>query len=196
MADADIHAQQITGLVLAGGLGSRLGGIDKGLQTWRGKPLALRAVERLVPQVGRVMLSANRHRDDYAAWGFPVWPDLAEWGGHQGPLAGIMAGLHHCETPYLATVPCDCPDFPLDLVTRLSSALRPDIDIAIARTVSGAEPAFCLMRCTVARTLHDYLQSGERKIERWTAQLPRAEVHFDEPSAFFNINTPGDLARS
>lgn len=191
-----LEAAQITGLVLAGGQGSRLGGVDKGLQLYQGLPLALNAVQRLAPQVGRLMLSANRNLAHYARWGLPVWPDPADLAGYQGPLAGFLAGLEHAGTPYLVTVPCDCPHFPANLVARLATAMHEGIDLVIATTAHGAEPAFCLMRCSLADTLRRDLQSGERKIERWTAQLRRAEVPFDDPAAFFNINTPEDLGRA
>ncbi len=187
---------QITGLILAGGQGSRLGGVDKGLQVFAGQPLALRALQRLAPQVERVMISANRHLDVYAQMGVPVWPDPLDMAGYEGPLAGVLAGLQHCETEYLATVPCDCPRFPTDLVQRLSQALADNhADLAIARTPLGLEPAFCLIKRELQASLLSYMQSGQRKIERWTAQHHRAEVVFDDAHAFFNINTPDDLAR-
>jgi molybdopterin-guanine dinucleotide biosynthesis protein A len=191
-----VEAAQITGLVLAGGQGSRLGGVDKGLQVYRSQPLALNALQRLAPQVGRVMLSANRNIEQYARWGAPVWPDPADLAGYQGPLAGFLAGLEHAGTPYLVTVPCDSPHFPSDLVARLAAAMHESIDVVIATTRQGAEPAFCLMRCSLADTLRRDLQAGERKIERWTAQQRRAEACFDDPAAFFNINTPEDLGRA
>ncbi|WOB06318.1 molybdenum cofactor guanylyltransferase MobA [Piscinibacter gummiphilus] len=190
-----VERAEITGLVLAGGQGSRLGGVDKGLQMYRGQPLARTALERLSPQVGRVMLSANRHLDDYARWGVLVWPDPADLAGYQGPLAGFLSGLQHAETPYLVTVPCDCPQFPADLVARLAEAMHDGVDLVLARTDAGPEPAFCLMRRSLAADLRRYLESGERKVGRWMAQLRRAEVTFDDPAAFFNINTPDDLAR-
>jgi molybdopterin-guanine dinucleotide biosynthesis protein A len=196
VAEAAVDRADITGLVLAGGQGSRLGGVDKGLQPYRGQPLALNAMQRLAPQVGQVMLSANRQLDVYAGWGAPVWPDPADLPAYPGPLAGFLAGLEHTETRWLATVPCDCPHFPGDLVDRLADAMRGDIDLVMACTASGPEPAFCLMRRSVASSLRRYLQSGERKLERWTALLRRAEVQFDDPAAFFNINTPDDLARA
>lgn len=180
--------------MLAGGQGSRLGGVDKGLQLYRGQPLALNALQRLAPQVGKVMLSANRNIDDYARWGAPVWPDPADLAGYQGPLAGFLAGLEHADTRYLATVPCDCPRFPDDLVARLADAMHDAIELVLARTASGPEPAFCLMRIGVAANLRQYLASGERKVGRWMSQLRHAEVIFDDPAAFFNINTPEDLA--
>ncbi|MBL0731133.1 molybdenum cofactor guanylyltransferase MobA [Piscinibacter sp. HJYY11] len=191
-----VDRSEITGLVLAGGQGSRLGGVDKGLQLHRGQPLALQALQRLTPQVGKVMLSANRHLDEYARWGAPVWPDPPDLSGYQGPLAGFLAGLAHADTPYLATVPCDCPRFPDDLVARLAEAMQDEIDLVLARTAAGTEPAFCLMRLGVAGSLRRYLAAGERKVGRWMSQMRRAEVTFDDPAAFFNINTPDDLARA
>ncbi|MBC7996098.1 MAG: molybdenum cofactor guanylyltransferase MobA [Rhizobacter sp.] len=188
---------QITGLILAGGQGSRLGGVDKGLQVFAGQPLALHALQRLSPQVDRVMISANRHLDVYAQMRVPVWPDPVDLSGYEGPLAGFLAGLQHCETAYMVTVPCDCPHFPTDLVQRLSKALTENqADLAVARTPLGLEPAFCLIKCELQASLLSYMQSGQRKIERWTEQHRRAEVAFDDDSAFFNINTPDDLARA
>ncbi|MBC7955074.1 MAG: molybdenum cofactor guanylyltransferase MobA [Cytophagales bacterium] len=191
-----VEPREITGLILAGGQGSRLGGVDKGLQDFAGQPLARHALQRLAPQVGHVMISANRNLDVYRSLGVPVWPDAPSSTGYEGPLAGFLAGLQHCETPYLVTVPCDCPHFPVDLVKALAKA---DAEIAIAATRHGnetkLEPAFCLMKRELADSLLRYLQTGQRKIERWTAQHRRAEVVFDDVAAFFNINTPDDLAR-
>ena len=188
---------QITGLVLAGGQGSRLGGIDKGLQDFAGQPLAQHALRRLRPQVGQVMVSANRHLDDYRRLlGVSVWPDASP-SAYEGPLAGFLAGLQHCSTPYLMTVPCDCPHFPADLALRLAQALTDaDAEIAIARSPQGLEPAFCLMKREVRSGLEHFMQSGQRKIERWTEGHRRAEAVFDDPAAFFNINTPDDLSRA
>lgn len=178
--------------MLAGGQGSRLGGVDKGLQLYESQALAWNAVQRLAPQVSSVMVSANRHLDEYARWGHPVWPDPPDLSGFQGPLAGVLTGLRHCTTPYLVTVPCDCPRFPLDLTARLAAVLQ-DAELAMVRTPNGVEPAFCLMKREVKDSLARYLQSGQRKIERWAAGLRRVEVPFDDPAAFFNINTPRDL---
>ncbi len=191
---------QITGLILAGGQGSRLGGVDKGLQEFAGQPLFMHALQRIATQVDRVMISANRNLDAYARAGVPVWPDAPSTAGYEGPLAGFLAGLQHCETPYLVTVPCDCPNAPTDLVQRLSKALLDeDADIALAGVRHGdtvtLEPAFCLIKRELQASLLSYMQSGQRKIERWTAQHRRAEAVFDDERAFFNINTPGDLAR-
>ena len=189
-----VDRAQITGLVLAGGQGSRLGGVDKGLQDFRGQPLARHALARLASQVDRVMISANRNLDTYRAWAVPVWSDAPSPSGHEGPLAGFLSGLQHCDTPYLVTVPCDCPQFPADLVQRLAQALTAaDADLAIATTHLGPEPAFCLMKRELQGSLTRYLETGQRKIERWTAGHRRAEAVFDDTTAFFNINTPDDL---
>jgi molybdenum cofactor guanylyltransferase len=191
-----IDRNDITGLVLAGGRGSRMGGVDKGLQNHRGLPLALHALLRLQPQVGHAMINANRNLAAYDSMGVPVWPDpLADY---PGPLAGLLAGLEHCQTPYLVTVPCDTPDFPLDLVERLAAAVdEQDAEIAMAATVeNGArqvQPVFCLLRSTLLESLVAYLHAGERKIDRWTARHRCTEVLFDDAAAFFNANTMAEL---
>jgi molybdopterin-guanine dinucleotide biosynthesis protein A len=194
-----IDRQHITGLVLAGGRGSRMGGVDKGLQTFEGAPLAVRALTRLAPQVDRAMVNANRNLAAYEAMGAPVWPDtLADY---PGPLAGFLVGLTRCETPYLVSVPCDSPCFPLDLVARLADALdRDQAEIAIAATRDHAgtvqlQPAFCLMKRELAEGLRDALDQGERKIERWTARHRRVIVVFDDAEAFANVNTLDELQR-
>lgn len=191
-----IDPSDITGLVLAGGRGSRMGGVDKGLQSHRGMPLALHAVLRLAPQVGDVMINANRNLGAYESMGVPVWPDaLADY---PGPLAGFLAGLEQCATPYLATVPCDSPLFPDDLVARLAEALdRDDAEIAIAATHEDGElrlqPVFCLMRTTVTESLVRFTASGRRKIDAWTATLRHTSVAFEDAAAFVNANTLDEL---
>jgi len=193
-----IAPDDITGLVLAGGRGSRMGGVDKGLQNHRGLPLALNALLRLQPQVGHLMVNANRNLSAYEAMGAPVWPDaLADY---PGPLAGFLAGLEHCETPYLVTVPCDTPNFPSDLVARLAEALVAEhAEIAMAATreagVVQVQPVFCLMRATLMESLVAFTQSGQRKIDRWTGQHRCATVVFDDADAFYNANTPDELQR-
>lgn len=194
-----IDRQHITGLVLAGGRGSRMGGVDKGLQLHLGRPLALHALERLRPQVGGLMVNANRHLDAYAAFGVPVHPDpLPEF---PGPLAGLLAGLMHCRTPWLVTVPCDTPDFPADLVARLAEAAQAADIVMAASLEDGAvrtQPVFSLVRATLAADLRATLEAGERKVDRWTARHRMAVVTFDrseDAAAFFNANTPQELAR-
>nr|WP_297355683.1 molybdenum cofactor guanylyltransferase MobA [uncultured Caldimonas sp.] len=187
-----IDPSRITGLVLAGGRGSRMGGVDKGLQHFRGLPLAQQALRRLAPQVGRVMINANRNLPTYASFGAPVWADALP--DFAGPLAGFLTGFEHCETPYLATVPCDTPLFPETLVARLGEALvEHDGDIAMARTGQHTQPVFCLMKSSLMDSLARFTRSGGRKIDLWTAQHRCIEVPFDDESAFFNANTLEEL---
>lgn len=193
-----ISRDDITGLVLAGGRGSRMGGVDKGLQTHAGLPLALHALLRLQPQVGATMINANRNLSAYESMGVPVWPDaLADY---PGPLAGMLAGLEHAETPWLVTVPCDTPNFPADLVERLASAAEAEgADIAMAATreqgTVQSQPVFCLLRTALLEDLVAFLHAGERKIDRWTARHRVAQVVFDDANAFFNANTLEELRR-
>lgn len=191
-----IAREDITGLVLAGGRGSRMGGVDKGLQNHRGMPLALHALLRLQPQVGTSMLSANRNLSAYEAMGVPVWPDSVE--GYAGPLAGLLTGLEHAETPWLVTVPCDTPDFPTDLVERLAAAAAAqDAEIAMAATHEDgklrAQPVFCLLRTELVESLAAFLHTGERKFGLWAGQHRKIELPFDDAAAFFNANTPQEL---
>ena len=191
-----IDPKDITGLILAGGRGSRMGGVDKGLQNHQGVPMAMHALLRLAPQVGEVMVNANRNLGAYEAMGVPVWPDsLADYAG---PLAGFLTGLEHCETPYLVTVPCDSPLFPTDLVARLAQALEAsDAEIAMAATREGdtlqVQPVFCLMQAGLIESLVRFTQSGQRKIDKWTALHRCVEVPFDDTQAFANANTPDEL---
>ncbi len=196
-----IEASQITGLVLAGGRGSRMGGADKGLQNFNGIPLALHTLMRLQLQVGESMVNANRNLAAYEAFGAPVWPDgLADYAG---PLAGFLTGLERCETAWLVTVPCDTPLFPHDLVARLAQAAERDgaeIAMAAAREEDGqlrAQPVFCLLRVELMESLVRFTHEGGRKIDAWTAQHRVVLVPFnaagDDPRAFFNANTLAEL---
>jgi len=194
---ATISPDEITGLVLAGGQGRRMGGVDKGLQNYHGMPLALHALLRLSTQVGQVLINANRNLAAYESMGVPVWPDAMS--DYPGPLAGILVGMEHCETPYLATVPCDSPQFPVDLVSRLAEGLvAQDAEIAMAATREAdgsiqVQPVFCLIRTDLLESLVSYLYRGERKIDRWTAQHRCATIVFEDASAFINANTLTEL---
>jgi molybdopterin-guanine dinucleotide biosynthesis protein A len=197
-----IAPEDITGLILAGGRGSRMGGVDKGLQNHLGLPLAMHALLRLQPQVGQMMINANRNLGAYDSMGVPVWPDAMAGGGdsYPGPLAGFLAGLEHCETPYLITVPCDTPNFPTDLVSRLTDALVAEgAEIAIAATREDGrvqpQPVFCLMAASLMESLVAFIQCGQRKIDRWTGSHRCATVMFDDADAFFNANTLEELQR-
>jgi len=202
-----IAAQDITGLILAGGRGSRMGGVDKGLQTFNGMPLALHTLTRLQMGggVGQILINANRNLAAYESFGTSVWPDaLADYAG---PLAGFLTGLEHCETPFLVTVPCDTPLLPLDLVSRLAAALQAEnADLAmVAAPEPGQDgqvhlrpqPVFCLLRVELLESLLRFTQEGGRKIDAWTGQHKTALVPFDlpddDPRAFFNANTLADL---
>jgi molybdopterin-guanine dinucleotide biosynthesis protein A len=191
-----IHKDAITGLVLAGGRGTRMGGVDKGLQMHLGIPLAQYALERLRPQVGALLLNANRNLAAYQAMGAPVWPD--EIPEYPGPLAGMLAGLTHCSTPYLVTVPCDTPNFPVDLVARLAEGIAPEGDMATAYTQEPgglrAQPVFCLMKASLHDSLSAFIRSGERKTGLFAAQHHSTRVVFDDPAAFANANTLDELA--
>jgi molybdopterin-guanine dinucleotide biosynthesis protein A len=191
-----ILRDDITGLILAGGRGARMGGVDKGLQNHQGVPLALHALLRLAPQVGQMMINANRNLGAYESMGVPVWPDSIP--DYAGPLAGFLTGLERCETPYLVTVPCDSPLFPHDLVARLALALEAEhAEIAYAVTRDGdapqPHPVFCLMKTALMESLVRYMQGGQRKIDRWTALHRSAEVVFDDAAAFVNANTAAEL---
>lgn len=184
----------ITGLVLAGGLGRHMGGVDKGLVELDGKPMVAHVLTRLVPQVDSVLINANQNIDRYAAFGKPVVPDRIE--GFAGPLAGLHAGLSAASTPLLVTVPCDSPFLPLDLVERLRAALdAAQAQLAVPRTGDQAQPVFSMVRREVLEDLAQFLAGGGRKIDAWYARLKVIEVAFDdEAEAFANINTREELS--
>jgi molybdopterin-guanine dinucleotide biosynthesis protein A len=191
-----IDRGSITGLVLCGGRGLRMGGLDKGLQAHRGQPLAAHALQRLRPQVGAVLLNANRNLAAYAALGAPVCSDTLP--GHLGPLAGWLAGLERCATPYLLGVPCDTPNFPIDIAQRLLAALlEAGAELAVAATLEGEhlrpQPVFCLMRAGLRSQLQTDLAAGERRVGAWTARQRQVQVVFDDAAAFANANTWADL---
>ena len=182
-----------------------MGGVDKGLQNFNGTPLALHALLRLQMQegalIGEQMINANRNLGAYDAFGVPVWPDTLT--DYAGPLAGFLTGLERCETPYLLTVPCDTPLYPLDLAARLAEAFEDEsteIAMAAAREEDGhirPQPVFCLLRLELLESLVVFTQAGGRKIDRWTDQHRTVIVPFDrpgdDPKAFFNTNTLAEL---
>jgi molybdopterin-guanine dinucleotide biosynthesis protein A len=181
----------VSGIVLAGGQGRRMGGVDKGLVLLRGKPMAQWVLERLAPQVDEILINANQNLEAYAAFGHRVVPDAI--GGFAGPLAGLHAGLTAARHPLVVTVPCDSPFLPLDLVARLGKALGAN-DLAVAKTGDQPHPVFSLVRRSVLDHLAAFLSSGGRKIDAWYASLRLIEVPFDdEAEAFRNINTREEL---
>jgi molybdopterin-guanine dinucleotide biosynthesis protein A len=194
---------QVTGLVLAGGLGRRMSadgaGVDKGLAPLRGRPMVAHVIERLAPQVGALLINANRNADRYAAFGHPVIPDAIE--GYAGPLAGLHAGMRAATTPWVVTAPCDSPFLPEDLVARLWHALQGasggPAQLAVARTSDGqAHPVFALVDRSLLANLETFLGSGRRKIDAWYAPLRVVEVDFPDEAAFRNINTQEELQQN
>ncbi len=215
-----ILKSDITGLVLSGGRATRMGGVDKGLQLFGGLPLAHRAAQRLGAQTGAVAINANRHLDDYRAFGFPVWPDAQShcsalgqgrdinlpvdtW---RGPLDGMRAGMELCRTGWLATVPCDSPLFPSDLVSRLAHAAHAQgADAAMAAVqvevpsskCPGADakmqPVFSLFRVNLLESMTRYLDSGGRRVGEWMSAQNCAVVGFEDGHAFANVNTLDEL---
>jgi molybdopterin-guanine dinucleotide biosynthesis protein A len=188
----------ITGIVLAGGLGRRMGadggGTDKGLRTFRGRPMAAHVIERLAPQVGTLAINANRNLDAWRGFGAPVFPDEVE--GFAGPLAGLHAAMAHAVTPWLVTAPCDSPFLPADLVARLAQALaQADAQLAVARTGEQPHPVFVLVDRSLRAHLEAFLASGRRRIDAWYTPLRVVEVDFDDEAAFRNINTADELER-
>ena len=181
----------VTGIVLAGGQGRRMGGVDKGLQPLRGRPMVAWAIERLAPQVDEILLNANQNAEAYAKFGYRVVPDSV--GGFAGPLAGLHAGLQAASHPLAVSVPCDSPFLPLDLVARVREKLSTH-DIAVAQDGDQAHPVFALVRKSVLPHLEAFLAAGGRKIDAWYATLAVVEVSFDDqPEAFRNINTLEEL---
>jgi molybdopterin-guanine dinucleotide biosynthesis protein A len=189
IANADV-----TGVVLAGGQGRRMGGVDKGLVDLAGAPMVAHVLARLAPQVGDVLINANQNLDRYGAFGQPVVEDAV--GGFAGPLAGLHAGLTRASGELVVTVPCDSPFLPLDLVHRLRAALdRESAQLAVAKTFDQPHPVFALVRRDVLPNLAAFLAAGGRKIDAWYAALRVVEVAFDdEADAFRNINTADELA--
>ncbi len=183
----------VTGLILAGGKGSRMGGVDKGLQAFRGKRLVDHVYERFAPQVGGIIINANQNHEEYKTFGVRVVSDAI--GGYAGPLAGLHAGLSVSRRPFLASVPCDSPFLPADLIERLHKRIdESGAELAVAKTADQPHPVFSLMRRGVLDHLAEFLKGGGRKIDAWYATLNVVEVGFDdEPEAFSNINTREEL---
>jgi molybdenum cofactor guanylyltransferase len=183
----------VTGLILAGGQGRRMGGVDKGLQLLRDRPLIAWVLERLGPQVDEILVNANQNLERYRSFGHPVLPD--EVGGFAGPLAGVERGLALARNELVVTAPCDSPFLPAELVARLHQGLSQNgAELAVARTGEQAHPVFCLCQRSLHADLRDYLAGGGRKIDAWYARLRVAEVPFDDmPEAFSNINTRDEL---
>lgn len=188
-----ISLSDITGVILAGGRGSRLGGADKGLVPLRGRPLIEHVIAMLRPQVGRLVISANRNRETYAAYGILVIADAI--GDYHGPLAGILSALRAADTPLVLSAPCDTPAPPSDLAERLIAALvREQTQIAVATCGAHMQPVFALVHRSLADRLQEYLAGGGREAGEWMRRQNAALADFsDKAEAFVNINTPQEL---
>ena len=186
-----MNTPKISGVVLAGGQGRRMGGVDKGLQVLGGKAMIEHVIARLAPQVDEIVINANQNLDLYRAFGHTVAPDVT--GGFAGPLAGLQAGLQAARHPMVVTAPCDSPFLPADLVARLAGALG-HRQLAVAKTGDQPHPVFALVRRDLLDHLTAYLAGGGRKIDAWYASLDVVEVPFDdEAEAFSTINTREEL---
>ncbi len=194
-----MFSKDITGLILAGGRAQRMGGIDKGLIPFHGKPLIESAIAKLKPQVQTIVINANRSITKYATYGYPVVMD--ETPDFSGPLAGFSVGLKACRTPYLLTSPCDSPLLPNNLAELLAVEMgRGDFQLVYASSKEAdgkvwAQPVFCLMRSNLQDSLDQFLQKGDLKIDRWFKELRTSTVVFDDPLVFANVNTPDELKK-
>jgi len=192
-----ISSKDITGLILAGGRAQRMGGIDKGLIPFHGKPLIESTIAKLKPQTQSIIINANRNITKYAGYGYPVIMD--ETPDFSGPLAGFSVGLKACKTPYLLTSPCDSPLLPNNLAELLSAEMEHgDFELVYASSKEAdgkvwAQPVFCLMRANLLESLANFLLKGDLKIDRWFKELRSSTVVFEDPLVFANVNTPEEL---
>lgn len=194
-AEESISTAEITGLLLAGGLGRRMDGWDKGLLDFKGHPMAWWALESLRTQVAHVLINANRSLNIWQGFGYPVINDLIS--GFPGPLAGVHAGLAACTTPWLATVPCDTPFLPGDLIKRLAAAIKTEgSDLAVVSTEGRLQPVFMLIRTRLKDDLENYLRNNGKKVEHWISTVCHATVDFENGKRFMNINTQEELGNA
>ncbi|MDH3311197.1 MAG: molybdenum cofactor guanylyltransferase [Gammaproteobacteria bacterium] len=195
MSEAVIPQKEITGVILAGGRAQRMGGIDKGLIWLNGKPMIAHVIAALRAEIDNLLINANRNREKYAAFGYPVIPDIMD--GYLGPLAGMASGMRAASTPYIVTTPCDSPLIPSNLVQQLyETLLRENADISVAHDSERMHPVFALIRRDLLPDLLDFLNAGQRKIDRWYARHRLAVAYFrDRPEAFRNVNSPEERAK-
>lgn len=188
--------QDLTVLVLAGGQGKRMAGLDKGLQYFQGKPMIAHIIEEVTSHTSNIIVSANRNQITYESFGYPVYAD--EMTGFGGPLAGILSGLRHCKTPYMATIPCDTPFLKYDVIHQLFNALKnKKAEIAVAISKDGKDwkmqSVFTVMKTSVIKNLESYLKDGNHKISPWLKLQKAISVEFIDDSPFININTKEEL---
>jgi molybdopterin-guanine dinucleotide biosynthesis protein A len=185
---------EITGVILAGGKARRLNGRDKGLEPFSGRPLVEWVVAALAPQVGGLLINANRNQETYGRLGYPVIADRLD--DFQGPLAGFASAMAAANTPWILTVPCDGPFLAPDLAARLVAALaQDDAELAVASDGRRMQPVHALLPVALAPSLAAFLAEGERKIDRWYARHRVALADLsDRPESFANLNTEADAA--
>jgi molybdopterin-guanine dinucleotide biosynthesis protein A len=185
----------VTGVILAGGLARRMGGVDKGLVELAGRPMVEHVLAALRPQVGPILINANRNLDRYSAYGYPVIDDTLP--GYLGPLAGVLSAMQRLATGYLVTVPCDAPRLAPDLVSRLFDAgVTNGADVAVATDGRRQQPVFLLLRAGLTPALESYLAGGGRRVDTWLARLRLVEADFsDAPDTFINVNDPAERQR-
>ena len=183
--------ERVAAVILAGGQGSRMGGVDKGLMEYRGRPLVEWALAVLGPQVDEIVISANRNLDTYAAYGYRVLPDPLP--DYPGPLAGVLAALQKVTADWLVVAPCDSPRLPADLVARLlHAAHQAHVPLAVAADEARTHHTCFVVRTDQCDSLAAYLARGERAVRHWQAGLPSTSVLFDA-AGFANYNRAGDL---
>ena len=188
-----ISLDDIAGVILAGGMGRRMGGVDKGLRNFKSAPLALHAMMRLNSQVGSLCINANRNIGVYEGFGVDVVCDIQP--DYAGPLAGMQAALAHTNSPFLVTVPCDVPMFPFNLVEKLSAPFEKNVGLmlTVASTKGRHHPVFCMMRTELLPSMEEFLRKGGRNNDAWYANIPHEAVEFDDEAAFHNVNTLEEL---
>ena len=188
----DTVANQVTGVILAGGRATRMGGVDKGLIPVNGRPMIAWVIDVLRPQVAELLVNANRNLDEYRALGYPIIDDGDR--EFRGPLAGIASGMRAATNKYVAFAPCDSPLVCDDLVPRLHAALSAaGTRIAVAHDGERLQPVFALLESALLDDLVRYLDSGGRKIDRWYAEHGFARADFsDVAESFANINAPDE----
>jgi molybdenum cofactor guanylyltransferase len=191
-AESTTPYHDITAVILAGGKARRMGGEDKGLIELHGMPLLHHIIAGLLPQVGHVIVNANRNPDRYREFGYPVVADMM--GDFFGPLVGMATGMQAAATPLILAVPCDSPFVPAHLCVTLRRAMeRTDAEISVAHDGIRMQPVFALLRCELLPSLLSYLNGGGRKIDTWYAQHRLALADFSaSPDIFLNLNAPSD----
>ena len=192
MLGTPTHPPQLTGMILAGGKARRMGGQDKGLIPYRGRPLISHVLERLEPQVHTLLINANRSQEQYAQFGYPVIADAGD--GFLGPLAGILAGLRAAKSELLLCAPCDSPQIGHDLAAKLMVPFeRKETRISVACCAERLQPVFAILHTGLSDALEGFLRDGGRKIDEFYGDQSFTEVSFENPDEFRNINTREEL---